>query len=115
MRKLLGMTRIDNRGQNSVRLLDGLKRGYAPHCAPSCRTAPLRELRPGRDLPGLRSPRTVRKLVADGKLSVYRCGAKIVRVDLDEIDRVMSGGGVGQSRPTIRDKIARTKARRTAP
>jgi len=33
--------------------------------------------------------RTVRQMIADGRLTGYRCGARLVRVDLNEIDDVM--------------------------
>ena len=32
------------------------------------------------------TPRTIRKLIADGRLTGYRNGPRIVRVDLNEID-----------------------------
>ncbi|WP_375432114.1 excisionase family DNA-binding protein [uncultured Friedmanniella sp.] len=32
------------------------------------------------------SPRTVRKWLADGDLTTYRHGARLIRVDLDEVD-----------------------------
>jgi len=33
--------------------------------------------------------RTIRAMIADGRLTGYRCGARLVRVDLNEIDDVM--------------------------
>jgi len=33
--------------------------------------------------------RTVRNMIADGRLTGYRCGARLVRVDLNEIDEAM--------------------------
>ncbi|EID17151.1 DNA binding domain-containing protein [Mycobacterium xenopi RIVM700367] len=33
--------------------------------------------------------RTIRQMVADGRLTGYRCGRRIVRVDLNEIDAAM--------------------------
>lgn len=33
--------------------------------------------------------RTVRQMIADGRLTGYRSGSRIVRVDLDEIDAAM--------------------------
>lgn len=35
------------------------------------------------------SPRTVRTMIADGRLTGYRSGPRLVRVDLNEIDRAM--------------------------
>ena len=32
------------------------------------------------------SPRTIRRYVAEGKLTGYRVGGKLLRVDLDEVD-----------------------------
>lgn len=33
--------------------------------------------------------RTIRQMIADGRLTGYRCGARLVRVDLNEIDAAM--------------------------
>lgn len=40
--------------------------------------------------------RTIRQMIADGRLTGYRCGGKIVRVDLNELDEAMQpfGGAV---------------------
>jgi excisionase family DNA binding protein len=40
--------------------------------------------------------RTIRHMIADGRLTGYRSGTRLVRVDLDEIDVAMVpfGGGV---------------------
>jgi excisionase family DNA binding protein len=40
--------------------------------------------------------RTVRQMVADGRLTAYRCGSRLVRLDLDEVDAAMQpfGGAV---------------------
>ena len=40
--------------------------------------------------------RTIRQMVSDGRLTAYRNGAKLVRLDLNEIDAAMVpfGGGV---------------------
>jgi excisionase family DNA binding protein len=38
--------------------------------------------------------RTVRLMIDDGRLRAYRFGPRIVRLNLDEIDDVMAGGGV---------------------
>ena len=35
------------------------------------------------------NPRTVRRRIADGTITGYRFGARLVRVDLDELDRSM--------------------------
>jgi excisionase family DNA binding protein len=32
------------------------------------------------------TPRTIRQMIADGRLTGYRNGTRLVRVDLDEID-----------------------------
>lgn len=39
--------------------------------------------------------RTVRQMIADGRLTGYRSGSRLVRVDLNEIDTAMKpfGGG----------------------
>ena len=44
--------------------------------------------------------RTIRQMIADGRLTGYRNGARLVRVDLDEIDAAMRpyGGGRGRRR-----------------
>lgn len=41
--------------------------------------------------------RTVRQMIADGRLIGYRSGARLVRVDLNEIDSAMQpfGGAAG--------------------
>jgi excisionase family DNA binding protein len=40
--------------------------------------------------------RTIRNMIADGRLTGYRCGPRLIRVDLNEVDAAMSpfGGGV---------------------
>jgi excisionase family DNA binding protein len=40
--------------------------------------------------------RTIRQMISDGRLTGYRSGTKIVRVDLDELDAAMQpfGGAV---------------------
>lgn len=40
--------------------------------------------------------RTVRQMIADGRLTGYACGKRLVRVDLNEIDAAMQpfGGAV---------------------
>jgi excisionase family DNA binding protein len=35
-------------------------------------------------------PRTIRKMAADGRLTLYRSGARLVRVDLNELDANMT-------------------------
>lgn len=37
--------------------------------------------------------RTVRQMIADGRLTGYRCGRRLVRVDLNEIDAAMQPFG----------------------
>lgn len=37
--------------------------------------------------------RTIRQMIADGRLTGYRCGTRLVRVDLDEVDAVMQPFG----------------------
>jgi len=39
--------------------------------------------------------RTIRQMVADGRLTAYRAGTRLVRLDLNEIDAAMQpfGGG----------------------
>lgn len=37
--------------------------------------------------------RTIRTMIADGRLTGYRSGTKIVRVDLDELDAAMTPFG----------------------
>jgi excisionase family DNA binding protein len=36
--------------------------------------------------------RTIRQMIADGRLTGYRSGSRLVRLDLDEIDVVMANG-----------------------
>lgn len=43
-------------------------------------------------------PRTIRRRIADGTLSGYRMGPRLIRVDLDELDSIFrpiptAGGG----------------------
>jgi excisionase family DNA binding protein len=41
--------------------------------------------------------RTIRKMIADGRLTGYKSGNRLIRVDLNEIDNVLLrafGGGV---------------------
>lgn len=40
--------------------------------------------------------RTIRQMIVDGRLTGYRNGAKLIRLDLNEIDAAMEpfGGGV---------------------
>lgn len=40
--------------------------------------------------------RTIRQMIADGRLTGYRSGSRLVRVDLNELDEAMTpfGGGV---------------------
>jgi excisionase family DNA binding protein len=35
------------------------------------------------------SPRTIRRRIADGSLTGYRFGPRIIRVDLDEVDSLL--------------------------
>jgi len=37
--------------------------------------------------------RTIRQMIADGRLTGYRSGARLVRVDLNELDAVMKPFG----------------------
>jgi excisionase family DNA binding protein len=37
-------------------------------------------------------PITIRQMIADGKLTMYRSGKKLVRIDLNQLDRVMERG-----------------------
>lgn len=37
--------------------------------------------------------RTVREMVADGRLIAYRCGSRLVRLDLNEVDAAMQPFG----------------------
>jgi excisionase family DNA binding protein len=39
------------------------------------------------------TPRTVRQMVADGRLTGYRSGTRLVRVDLNEVDAAMKPFG----------------------
>ncbi|AEL20096.1 excise [Mycobacterium phage Sandalphon] len=39
------------------------------------------------------TPRTIRQMIADGRLTGYRAGARLVRVDLNEIDAAMQPFG----------------------
>lgn len=35
------------------------------------------------------NPRTIRRRIADGSLTGYRLGARVIRVDLDELDALL--------------------------
>ncbi len=37
--------------------------------------------------------RTIRQMIADGRLTGYRCGTRLVRIDLNELDAVMQPFG----------------------
>ncbi|SUA03107.1 DNA binding domain-containing protein [Mycolicibacterium fortuitum] len=39
------------------------------------------------------SERTVRAMVADGRLTAYKLGERVVRLDLDEVDAAMTPAG----------------------
>ena len=41
------------------------------------------------------TPRTIRQMIADGRLTGYRNGPRLIRVDLNEVDDAMQpfGGG----------------------
>lgn len=39
--------------------------------------------------------RTIRQMIADGRLTGYRNGARLVRVDLNEVDAAMTSFGGG--------------------
>ena len=41
------------------------------------------------------TPRTIRQMIADGRLTGYRSGPRLIRVDLNEVDDAMQpfGGG----------------------
>lgn len=39
------------------------------------------------------TPRTIRQMIADGRLTGYRNGPRLIRVDLNEIDAVMEPFG----------------------
>lgn len=41
------------------------------------------------------APMTVHKMLADGRLTRYQMGNRILRVDLNEIDAMMAAGGGG--------------------
>ncbi|MDW5610665.1 helix-turn-helix domain-containing protein [Mycolicibacterium sp. D5.8-2] len=41
------------------------------------------------------SERTLRNLVAAGKVPCYRLGKKCIRIDLDELDELMRSGVLG--------------------
>ncbi len=40
--------------------------------------------------------RTIRQMIADGRITGYRSGSRLVRVDLDEVDAAMHPFGGGQ-------------------
>lgn len=40
-------------------------------------------------------PFTIRAMIADGRLTPYRSGPRLLRVDLNEIDALMANGGNG--------------------
>lgn len=39
------------------------------------------------------SHRTVRTMLEDGRLTAYRLGTRVVRIDLNEVDAAMAPGG----------------------
>jgi excisionase family DNA binding protein len=41
-------------------------------------------------------PRTIREMISDGRLRAYRNGARLVRVDLNELDASMRPFGGAQ-------------------
>lgn len=41
------------------------------------------------------APRTIRQMVAEGRLTAYRNGQRLVRLDLNEIDATMEAYGGG--------------------
>lgn len=42
------------------------------------------------------SRRTILQMIADGRLTGYRCGTRLVRIDLNEIDTIMRPYGGAQ-------------------
>ena len=42
--------------------------------------------------------KTIRRRIADGTLTSYRLGSRIIRVDLDELDRLLTGSAVTAGR-----------------
>ena len=62
------------------------------HSVPQRRYAKLKEAADYLDL----TERTVRQMIADGRLTGYRLGDRVVRVDLNEVDAAMTpfGGGI---------------------
>jgi excisionase family DNA binding protein len=38
-------------------------------------------------------PITIRQMIADGRIHAYRSGTKLLRVDLNEIDQLLTDGG----------------------
>ena len=53
--------------------------------------------------------RTIRQMVADGRLTGYRAGTRLVRLDLDELDAAMQpfGGGRREHLPFTPDDAGR--------
>lgn len=43
------------------------------------------------------SARTVRRYIADGRLPAYRIGPKLVRIDLDDLDKIVRPIATGGS------------------
>lgn len=43
--------------------------------------------------------RTIRQMISDGRLTGYRSGTRLVRVDLNELDATMQPFGAGVSQP----------------
>lgn len=41
------------------------------------------------------NPRTIRRRIADGSLPAYRVGLKLIRVDLDDVDQLLTPIPVG--------------------
>lgn len=77
---------------------------HVPKSAPTqARSGPTRTERRGRRYASPQqaaeyldvSTRTIRQMIADGRLTGYRASVRLVRVDLDEVDAAMQpyGGG----------------------
>lgn len=56
---------------------------------PTRRYAKMREVALYLDI----SERTVRAMIADGRLTAYKLGERVVRLDLDEVDAAMTPDG----------------------
>ena len=55
--------------------------------------------------------RTIRQMIADGRLTAYRSGGRLVRLDLDEVDAAMKPfGGAASAQPRWPPRSSRPRS-----